>query len=151
MTRRRWIAVAVAAVIVVLGGVGVLIWRDRHGGSGGDCRVAREMIAYNKSQGQLLSASFDPGQEREPTIDDYRVWADRLHTYSALISTPEISAPATRLAAEADQLVQFVEKIRKTMSTQDPTAPLPGVQEYADLARQFHDNLVALDHACPAQ
>lgn len=149
MTRRRWIAVAVA--VIVLGGVGVLVWRDRHIGANADCRVAREMIAYNKSQGQLLDAAFNPEQDRQASIDDYRVWAGRLHTYSAQISAPDITAPASRLAGEADKLVGIVEQSRAGTSTEDPTKPPPWVQQYADLAHQFHDNLATLDHACPAQ
>jgi hypothetical protein len=109
------------------------------------------MIAYNKSQSQLLKASFDPGQGREASIDDYRLWAGNLHTYSARISVPEIAAPATRMAAEADQLVGIVEQARSSTATPDPTKPPRWAQQYADLARQFHDNLIALDHACPAQ
>jgi hypothetical protein len=153
MTRRTWIAVAAAVAIVAVAGLGVLYTISRNGraGAGDDCQVAREMIAYNKSQGQLLSASFNPEQEREASVDDYRLWAGRLHTYSARISAPEIAAPATRMAAEADQLVAFVEHIRNTVPTEDPTAPMPGVQQYGDLARQFHDNLVALNQACPRQ
>ncbi|WP_431240960.1 hypothetical protein ACQ86B_28985 (plasmid) [Mycolicibacterium aichiense] len=151
MRRRIWIWIAVAVVVVALGVVGVLVWRDRHVGANADCRTARELIAYNKSQGQLMTASFDPDKDREASVDDYRVWAGRLHTYSAQISAPDIAAPATRLAAEADQMVGIVQQSRASTSTEDPTQPPPWAQQYADLAHQFHDNLAALDRACPAQ
>jgi hypothetical protein len=131
-------------------GIAVIYTVSRNGASA-DCTVAREMIAYNKSQDQLLNASFDPEQEREPSIDQYRQWAARLHTYSARISAPEIAAPAARMAAEADQMVGLVEKIRSGSFAEDPLKPPPWVQQYADIARPFHDNLVALDQACPAQ
>ncbi|WP_431236060.1 hypothetical protein ACQ856_30235 (plasmid) [Mycolicibacterium psychrotolerans] len=125
--------------------------RDSATGIGAQCQVAREMIAYNKSQTRLLDASFNLEQQREASVDDYRVWAAHLRTYSARISTPELSPPAGRLADEADQLVKLVEQVRADTSVPDPSAPPPWLKPYAQIARQFHDNLAALDRACPAQ
>ncbi|MBU8820947.1 hypothetical protein KL864_34370 [Mycolicibacterium goodii] len=148
-TRRRWmwggLAVVVAAALAGLAGLYVL--------SGGrlsasetqtDCQVAREFIAYNKSQGEFFTDAFDSEEDREASVDDYRKWAEQLRTYSTQISAPEVSAPATQLAATADEFVELVEQVRADKSVPaDPSAPPPWAQRYAELAEQFHDDLVS--------
>jgi CDP-diacylglycerol pyrophosphatase len=77
MTRRRrvWLSAMVVVVVIAAAAAVVIV---RHTGSRPktDCQVMREMIAYNKSQGKAFAAAFDPDQEREPTVADYRKWAD---------------------------------------------------------------------------
>lgn len=154
MTRGRWIGLVVAVVAVALAGFGGLFavsgGRLSASGMQADCRVAREMIEYNKSQGEFFADTFDPEEEREASVDDYRKWADQLRTYSTQISAPEVSEPASRLVTGADALVGLVEQARQDTSVPaDPSAPPPWAQRYGELAEQFHDDLVALNDVCP--
>lgn len=152
-TRRRWVWLGALVVVVVIGAAAAVLM-VRHTGShpNTDCQVAREMIAYNKSQGKAFTDAFNPSQDREATVADYRKWADQMRSYSAQIHDPELSSYANQLAGEADQLVGLVQQARSDTSVPaDPEAPPPWTQPYADLSKQFHGNLVALDHACPAK
>lgn len=151
MTRRKWAwSLAAVVVLVAAGIVAAVMISSRH--DDGDCEVARSMIDYDKSQGQLLADAFDPDQDREPAVSAYRAWADQLRQDSTRIAAPELSQHADRLAAEADQLVGLVEEARADKSAPaDPDAAPPRAQPYAELSRQFHDDLVALDQACPKQ
>jgi hypothetical protein len=151
VTRRKWAwSLAAVVILVVAGIVAAVLISSRH--DDGDCRVARSMIDYNKSQSQLLADAFNPDQDRQPAVSAYRAWADRLRQDSTRIAAPELAQHADRLADEADQLVGLVEEARTDKSVPaDPDAPPPWAQPYAELSHQFHDNLVALDQACPKQ
>ncbi|GAC1407693.1 MAG: hypothetical protein NVS4B6_21100 [Mycobacterium sp.] len=151
MTRMRW---------ALLGGpivVAAVIWtavamRPGAAHHPTDCDVAREMIGYNKTQNQLLAAAFTPDQDHQARIGDYQTWANELRRYATQITAPNLAPPASRVAEEADRLVDLVKQARADHSVPaDPETPPPWAKPYADLNAQFHANLVALDQACPAK
>jgi hypothetical protein len=148
--KRMWIGVVVVAAVIA----GLAAWRfsmrqDQSAPS--DCQVARNMIAYNKPQRQVLSRAFDPEQGREASVGDYQRWADHLRGDAARIASADLGVHARRLADDADKMVELVKKARSDTSVPaDPGAPPSWAQPYADLSKQFRSELVALDRACPA-
>jgi hypothetical protein len=148
--KRIWIGVIVVAAVIA----GLAAWRfsmrqDQSAPS--DCQVARNMIAYNKSQGQVLTRAFDPQQGREASVSDYQQWADHLRGDAARITSADLAVHAHRLADDADKMVELVKKTRSDTSVPaDPDAAPSWAQPYADLSKQFRSELVALDRACPA-
>lgn len=108
------------------------------------------MTDYNTSQSEILANAFNPDTGQQPSVDDYRRWANQLSTYSVQIHDTAIAKNATTLADEAHQLVVLVDQARSdTSAPADPEAPPPWVKPYSTLSKQFHDNLAALDAACP--
>lgn len=151
-THTKWTLLGAAVVIVIGSLLGVLLMRHKDVESNSDCRAARAMIDYNKSQNQLFTNAFEPDQDREPSVADYRKWADQIHMYSTQIKDPNLSPHANGLADEANQFVSLVEQARADRSVpDDPSEPPPWARSYADLGNQFHDNLAALNDACPAK
>ncbi|PJK18945.1 hypothetical protein CSX11_28705 [Mycobacterium goodii] len=143
-----WLGVVVVAVTVA-GCVGLYLKSGGRATNADDCRVAREMIDYNKSQSAFFADAFDWEEGREASVDDYRRWADQMRAYSTQINAPEVSTPAARLAVGADELVALLVQARADTSVPaDPSAPPRWAQRYGELATQFHDDLVALSDAC---
>ena len=152
MNRRKWAWVgAVVAIAVIV--MALVVWRSaihRGQSSSSDCQVARAMIDYNKSEGRVLANAFNPEQGREASISDYQDWANHLQGYAARISLPDIATHAHHLADDANSMVELVKNVRSDTSVPaDPSAPPPWARPYADLHKQFGNELVALDKACP--
>lgn len=152
MTARKWVWAGVISVALIA--VGFTAWRlsAHHSQSAqSDCQVARNMIAYNKSQGQALAKAFSPEQNREAGISDYQEWANHLQGDAARITSPDLAAHAHGLADDANKMVELVKQARSDTSTPaDPGAPPSWAKPYANLSKQFHGELVALDRTCPA-
>jgi hypothetical protein len=106
------------------------------------------MIDYNKSQGRILANAFNPEQGHEASISDYQDWANHLQADAARISLPDIATHAHHLADDANKMVDLVKQVRSDTSVPpDPSAPPPWAQPYADLHKQFSNELVALNRA----
>ncbi|OBB22009.1 hypothetical protein A5792_08290 [Mycolicibacterium peregrinum] len=148
MTRRRWWilgVIGVAAMVAVAGGVFVLSNRPAS-----DCAVVRSMLDYNKQFGEGVNAKTDAWTET--TDSDYTQWATHLRGFADQIrDDPGLAEHADKLADLADQTVKLVPQARADLSTQpqEATAPPPSAREYSRIAKEFNDNLVALDNACP--
>lgn len=150
MTPKRWWFVVLALATVVIVGVGVSLVGRAPSQAPTDCPVVRDLIDYNKSQGRLFDATTNIDERKQPSIDDYREWADRIHTFSTQIDRSDLTDKARVLAEDSQQLVDLVQQIRGDHSVPDHAdGTPPGVQKYAHLAKEFHDNLEALDAACP--
>jgi hypothetical protein len=154
MNRRKWAWVgAVVGIAVIV--VALMVCRSsiHHGqSSSSDCQVARAMIDYNKSQGRILANAFNPEQGREASISDYQDWANHLQGYAARISLPGIATHAHHLADDANSMVELVKHVRSDASVPaDPSAPPPWARAYANLHKQFGNELVALGKVCPVQ
>jgi hypothetical protein len=153
MTSRKWVWISAGALAAALV-VGLMAWRftihqDRSAPS--DCQVARNVISYNKSQGQTLAKAFNPEQDREASVSDYQEWASHLQGDAARITSADLAAHAHRLADDANKMVELVKQVRSDASTPaDPSAPPSWAKPYADLSKQFHGELAALNRACPA-
>ena len=130
---------------------GALAWRqgntsDAHD----DCSIARSLIDYNKAQNEKLRAAIDPDAGSQPSIDAYQAWAQQIRAYSTQIHRPDLVRHGQELADDAQQFVGLVQEIHSNHSVPaHPGEPPPGIQRYAYLTKQFHDNLAALDTACP--
>lgn len=155
-TRRKWVragALGAGAAVAVLV-VALVAWRftTHHGQSSpSDCQVVRTMVDYNKSQGRILANAFNPEQGREASVSEYQDWANHLQDDAARITVPDLATHARLLADGANKMVELVTQVRSDTSVPaDPGAPPWWVQPYADINKQFHSELGALNRACPS-
>jgi hypothetical protein len=152
---RKWLWATVISVVLVAALVvaGLWLWqsdRPHSQSSSSDCAVARAMIDYNKTQSRSLADEFVPGQGKEASVGDYQNWADQMQGYAGRINDPKVASQAHQLADDANKMVDLVKQVRSATSVPaDPGAPPPWAQPYADLGKQFHSDLKALDSACP--
>lgn len=148
-TRRLWIAsasaiVAVAAVVAV-----IFIWVPP-GTPNSDCTTVRQLLDYNQSHNDKLTAQTDADDTTETSLSDLKGWASQLRTYAAEITDPRLAPHADRLAGLADQTITVVEEARDGTAQPPPSGPPPWAQKYADLNVQFRSELGSLKTACPA-
>ena len=152
MIHRKWLWVSVVAGATAVAAA-LMVWRFNTPPSHkppSDCQVVRAMIDYNKSQSRILANAFDPDQGKEPSVSDYQNWANQMQGYAARINAPNLAAQAQRLADEANKMTDLVKQARSDTSVPaDPSAPPPWARPYADLSKQFHSDLAALNRACP--
>lgn len=151
--RRTWSLGILAAVIAIAiaGTTAWLVAHQHHASRSPDCATVRAMIDYNTAQGKQLGAAFNPDAGTQPSVSDYQNWADHMSAYASSIHQPDLAAHATRLADQTHQMVGLVAQARndKTVPA-DPQAPPPWAHAYADLTKQTHTELTALNNACPA-
>lgn len=148
MARRRWLWLALATVVIAGAVSGFVALRHGTQSPKSDCQVVRDLIAYNKSQ----TAKFneDLTSDHQSTVAEYQPWADRLHEFTTQIDDPALKDHADRLTKSADQMVDLVRQGESGQLTpQDPLAPLP-TESYREVVEPMHNELVALDSACPA-
>ncbi|MGE2818253.1 hypothetical protein ACQI5H_24400, partial [Mycobacterium heidelbergense] len=149
--RRTWTLGILATIIAIASTAAWLTTHQHHASRSPDCPTVRAMIDYNTTQGQQLGTAFNPDTNTQPSISDYQNWADRMSAYASSIYQPDLAAHANRLADQARQMVALVAQARsdKTVPA-NPQAPPPWTHAYADLAKQTHTELTALNNACPA-
>jgi hypothetical protein len=150
MTTRRWYlvaAVAIAAVAAIVAIVFIWVVPDR---SGSDCETVHQLIEFNKTHNQAITAQSDPNHPSETPASDYKSWATQLKSYADEIHDPQLASHAERVAALADQTVTVVNEARDDGAQSPPSEPPQWVKEYAQLNKQFKTELSALQTACPA-
>jgi len=104
------------------------------------------MMDYNKQAGQQAQA----GGWGETAKPDYAEWARQLRDYADQITDPRLAGHADRLADLAEQTAGLAPRAQAEMSaTPQPTDLPSSAREYSRIAKEFDDNLVALDGACP--
>ncbi|MFA5711631.1 hypothetical protein [Mycolicibacterium sp.] len=145
MSRRwRWVIAAVVAVVAVAAAAWLVVART---GGGNDCATAREMIAFNQQHNATVDAQANAGQESPQT--GYEHWADHLSDLAGSIDDPELAEHAQRAAELAHQTVALNPALLDELSGPE-TSLGPTAHEYAELSRQFGEELTALGQACPA-
>ncbi|MDT5082605.1 MAG: hypothetical protein QOJ80_7242 [Mycobacterium sp.] len=150
MTARRWYlvaAVAIAAVAAIVAIVFIWIVPNR---SESDCPTVHQLIAFNQTHNEAITARSDPNHPSETPTSDYKSWATQLKSYADEIHDPHLASHAERVAALADQTVTVVNESRDDAAQSPLSGPPPWVQEYAQLNKQFKTELAALQTACPA-
>lgn len=146
MTRRDMV-IALAAVAIAVAAAAIWFRTSR---PPTDCEIARQMIEYNNSHvAEINPRPTDGGIE--PSVDDAPSWAQRMHDYADRIHRADVSAPAHRLAADADRMVALVQQARSDAEPGgDPGGAPSSEQQYVELSKDFQTNMAALDAACPA-
>lgn len=155
MWRRRPVGVTVLAVAVIA--VVALAWNYFSGPSSSDCAPVRELLAFNKTQTELLNSKThipEPGSYQEmtePSDLDYRNWSDGLADRAARVTEPELAAKAKDLADTANRLVSArIDMNAKTKSTAPGAPPPPVAMAVAAFYEQFQGQVGQLSQACPA-
>ncbi|MBP2450955.1 hypothetical protein [Mycolicibacterium lutetiense] len=109
------------------------------------------MIAFNKQFDQDVNSRT--GADDEITDADYSKWATQLQGFADQIQDdPGLVEHADKMADLADQTAKLAPRIRADLSAmpRQATAPPPSAREYSRIAKEFNDNLIALDSACPS-
>jgi hypothetical protein len=150
ITHRRHVWAAVIAAAAVTAGLVAFAIATHHQSAPSDCQIVRNLTAYNKSQEKAIANAFNPDQDHEASVSEYQQWADHIRGDAARIRAADLAAHAQRLADDATKLVELVRQARSdTTAPADPDATPPWAQPYADLGKQFHNELEALNRACP--
>jgi hypothetical protein len=154
MWRRRPIGITV--LVVALIAVGALAWNYFSGPSSSDCAPVRELLAFNKTQTELLNSKThipEPGSYQEmtePSDLDYRNWADGLADRAAEVAEPELASQAKDLAQTADRLVSArIDLNAKTKAIAPGAAPPPVAMAVAAFYEQFQAEVGQLSESCP--
>lgn len=153
MTRRGWWVVgSMAVVAAIAAAVSGILLSSR---PVPECAIVRSMIDYNKQVNQEINDRTDA--RVETTESDYRQWATHLRDLADQIPDDERSLDehATNIADLADQLVELYPRFRAESLSRPPLETDPPqlsqlLREYSRMAKEFDDNLIALDSACPA-
>ena len=105
------------------------------------------MLDFNKQFGQDISEKSAAGAETTGAE-----WATRLQGFADQIrDDPSLAEHAANMADLADQTTELVPQARADLSAmpRQASTPPPTAREYSRLAKEFDDNLVVLDRACP--
>lgn len=149
MTRRKWWITGAIGLIAILGATiaGVAVIHRPIS----DCAVVRSMIDYNEQFNQHVNKKSE--DQTETPESDYAQWSERLRGFADQIhDNPDLAEKTDAIADLAGQYAVLVPKFRAESSARSPleTNPSPSDAELSRIAKEFDDNLVALDNACPA-
>lgn len=151
MMARRWVWLALALAAVIAGvGFGVVAFGRGAHPPKSDCQVVRELIAYNKSQTEKFNEELTTDTDHQSSVAEYQPWADRLHGFASQIEDPALKEHVDRFTESANRMVDLVRQGEAgQLIPQNPLAPIP-IERYRDVVEPMHNELVALDNACPA-
>jgi hypothetical protein len=155
MFRRRPFGITVLAVVLVA--VAAVVWNYFSGPSSSDCAPVRELLAFNKTQTDLLnSKTHIPAQgsyeeATEPSDLDYRNWADGLIDRAAKVTDPDLANQAKSLAQTTDRLVRArIDMTAQTKATAPGAPPPPVAMAVSALYDEFQAEIGQLSTSCPA-
>ena len=147
---RRWgfaIGVAVLAVVAfALSQFGVF------GPSAEDCRPVKELLEFNRSQGEQIAAKTGDSEGIPNVAEEgaYQVWADGLAERAQSVHDPDLAVDATQLASLASEFVGKFSEIRTAANSRAPGAPAPPAMYQMELLnQQITDTTKKLSDACP--
>jgi hypothetical protein len=148
VNRRWWLAIGIAVIAIV---VLLLSHFGLFGPSADDCRPVKDMLAFNRSEGEQI-ASKDAGSQGVPTVAEesaYQAWADGLAERAQKVHEPDLARDATALAALANEFVGKFSVLRDQAASRAPGAPAPPeAYEMAVLNTQITDTTAKLSRAC---
>ena len=150
LDRRWWFAIGVVVLAVVafaLSQFGVF------GPSAEDCRPVKELLEFNRSQGEQIAAKTGDS-EGIPTVAEegaYQAWADGLAERAQSVHDPDLATDATQLASLSGEFVsKFPCPARSSRSRERPARPRRRRHiEMAALNSQITETLAKLSDACP--
>ena len=155
MKRVRPLTTVVVVVAFAVGGG--IWWLFFRGPSSAECAPVREMLSFNKTQVDAMNAKTHepaPGSfegATEPSVLDYRAWADGLTDRAAKVTATDLSGQAKATADTAERLVQARVDFNAQAERTAPGAAMPpagvAVQLFND---QFEAQVKQLREACPA-
>jgi len=139
-------AVVVAVVAFALSQFGVF------GPSAEDCRPVKEMLEFNRSQGEQIAAKSGDS-EGIPTVAEegaYQAWADGLAERAQSVHDPDLATDATQLASLSGEFVSKFGVLREQSQSRAPGAPAPAeAYQMEALNSQITETLAKLSDACP--
>ena len=147
---RRWgfaTGVAVLAVVAfALSQFGVF------GPSADDCRPVKELLEFNRSQGEQIAAKTGDSEGIPNVAEEgaYQIWADGLAERAQSVHDPDLATDATHLASLSGEFVSKFPVLRAQSQSRAPGAPAPPeAYEMAALNSQITETLAKLSDACP--
>jgi hypothetical protein len=147
---RRWMFTIMA--VVVAAGAFALSQFGVFGPSAEDCRPVKEMLEFNRSQGEQIAAKSGDS-EGIPTVAEegaYQVWADGLAERAQSVHDPDLATDATQLASLSNEFVSKFGVLRAQSQARAPGAPAPPeAYQMSVLNSQITETLAKLSDACP--
>lgn len=147
--RRWWIALGCVVVVAV-----IALSQTVFGGSSEECGPVRDLLDYNRAQGELIASKAD--DTSTPTVPSvaedaaYQQWADGLAQRAQDVYSPELAVHAVQVADLAAQFVAKLPRLRAETQARAPGAGAPPVAyEMASLDDRLSAELAQLSKACP--
>jgi hypothetical protein len=147
--RRWWVAGSSAAVVLAAIAAVVFVW-VLPSRSDSDCTTVRQLIDFNQTHNEKVTAQSDPNDPTETSLSDYESWAEKMRDFATEITDPQLAPHARHVAELASQTVQVVREARDDSNQPPVSGPPPWVQKYAQLNIEFRAALSDLETACPA-
>jgi hypothetical protein len=145
----------VVVVVAVAVGAGIW-WLFFRGPSSAECAPVRELLSFNKTQIDAMNAKTHepaPGSfeaATEPSVIDYRIWADGLADRAAKVTAADLTGQANEMAQTASRLVQARLDFDAQAKHTAPGAEMPpagmATQMFND---QFEAQVKQLATKCP--
>lgn len=133
-------------MLVVAAGFGIWKYFDRPPEK---CKPVNDLLAYNRSQSELISSKGGEGAPNAAEQTAYQQWADGLAERAQKVTDPELAAQATQLAQLANEFVTGLPRMRAATETRAPGAPAPAsVYQMSALNDQITAKLGELSKAC---
>ena len=106
------------------------------------------MLDFNRTHNAAVSKAGSTNPTETP-ISDYQQWASRLKTYANEVHDGPLAQHAEHVAALAAQTVVVVGEAWDDGSQSSASGPPPWVRSYAEINKQFEEEVSALSSACP--
>jgi hypothetical protein len=146
-SRRLWIYIGVVAVVAVALGVRYTVF----GGPSEECRPVKDMLDFNRSQGEHIASKTGDQQGIPTAAEDvaYQAWADGLAERAQKVNSPDLARTATTVATLANEFVGKLPQVRAQAESRAPGAPAPpAAYEMMALNARITQNLDELAKAC---
>lgn len=148
---QRWRPIAASVTGVVLLATGALAAVYLAHRPSPDCRTAADVERLVVAQRDMLDPAFITADSGGPALADYQGWSQRLRSYKASVSAPDVAAHVRSIGDLSDQAVAVVSAARA-----DPAGSQAPPQEqrrstYAGIVSKIVTELKALDASCPTR
>ncbi|HTI73414.1 MAG TPA: hypothetical protein VL634_00355 [Mycobacterium sp.] len=146
-SRRLWIYIGVVAVVAVALGLRYTVF----GGPSEECRPVKDMLDFNRSQGEHIASKTGDQQGIPTAAEDvaYQAWADGLAERAQKVNSPDLARTATTVATLANEFVGKLPQVRAQAESRAPGAPAPpAAYEMMALNARITQNLDELAKAC---
>lgn len=129
--------------------VGIAVWATFFDKPPEKCKPVTDLLAFNRSQSELISSKGGDGAPNEAEQTAYQQWADGLAERAQKVTDPGLAAQSTQLAQLANEFVAGLPRMRAETQSRAPGAPAPAVvYQMSALNDQISEQISQLSKAC---